>query len=49
MPDALHTLISRLIIMLDFLYDATKYENDIWILISDIIDELKQVGMVGNN
>ena len=45
MPDALHTLINRLIIMLDLLYDAAKYENDIWILISNIIENIQQTSM----
>ena len=45
MPDALHAQINRLIIMLDLLYDATRYEKDIWILISDIIEDIQQTSM----
>ena len=40
MPHALHTLIHRPIIILDLLYDATKDHDSIWLIISDIIDEL---------
>ena len=43
MPHVLHTLINQLIITLDLLYDLTKDHDSIWLIISDIIDELKQV------
>ena len=45
MHRALHALINRLIIILDLLYDATKGHNSVWLIISDIIEELQQVGM----
>ena len=47
MPHALHTLINKLIITLDLLYDLTKDHDSIWLIISDIIDELQQVGTIG--
>ena len=43
MPHALHTLIHRLISILDILFDATKDNDPIWLIISDIIEELQQV------
>ena len=45
MPDALHAQINRLIIILDILYDCTKFENKIWTLISDIIEDIQQTSM----
>ena len=41
MPHALHVLIHRLIIILDLLYDVTKDHDSIWLIISDIMDELE--------
>ena len=41
MTDGFRVLMQRLIIVLDLLYDATKCENDIWILISDLVEEMQ--------